>query len=527
MLEAFHFLRPWWLVAGLPAIALLILVWRAGDASRAWRGIVAPHLLKHLLSRGDKRERIRPLGVLALIWILCVLALAGPAWRRDPSPFADEKAAMVIVLKATDTMQARDIQPSRQQRAAQKLKDLLDLRPGARVGLVVYAGSAHLVMPVTKDRSVVASMLTELSSDIMPREGDAAAKAIQLAEEHLQRSGQRGSMLLVADEVDLVQRKILATERERGSTPVHVYAVAAPADAPVPPGSPPAPPLDLPGMKEAARAGRGDLVVVTPDTRDLEQLVALAETRFSVGAIAGEEGGETSWRDAGFWLVPCILLLVLCWARPGWSVRWPTLGLLLGLIITPPAEAGGFKEVWVTPDQQAQIKYNQEAYREAAQLFTDPMRRGVAWYMAGDFEAAVASFGRVPTAEGQFNRANALVMLGQYEQAITGYDQALEKRPDWEEAKDNRRIARVRAERLKRPDDDHGGTGGMLEADEIVFDESGKSPPGSDQEEEQVQGDQVLSDQEIQAMWLRRVQTRPADFLSVKFAYQLSREAEE
>ena len=60
-------------------------------------------------------------------------------------------------------------------------------------------------------------------------------------------------------------------------------------------------------------------------------------------------------------------------------------------------------------------------------------------------------------------------------------------------------------------------TGGMLGADEIVF-TTGDSPPSTG--EEQTEGGQVLSDTEIRALWLRQVQTKPADFLAAKFAYQ-------
>ena len=60
-------------------------------------------------------------------------------------------------------------------------------------------------------------------------------------------------------------------------------------------------------------------------------------------------------------------------------------------------------------------------------------------------------------------------------------------------------------------------TGGMLGADEIVYSES-TSPPGSG--EEQVEGGKPLSDAELRLIWLRQVQTKPADFLRAKFAQQ-------
>jgi Ca-activated chloride channel homolog len=182
-----------------------------------------------------------------------------------------------------------------------------------------------------------------------------------------------------------------------------------------------------------------------------------------------------------------------------------------------------FTNLWRTPDQHAQRLFNQEHYAEAAKRFSDPMRQGMAAYRAGDFKAAAAAFARHETPEAVFNRGNALVMSGQYAEAITSYDRALQLRPDWTAAQVNRSIAVARRDRLAPPEDDAGGTGGQLEADEIVFDNRAKNASQT-QEVEVGEGDQ-LSDEQLRALWLRRIQTKPADFLRAKFSYQLSQRA--
>lgn len=525
MFESFHFLRPWWLAAALPAAGLLWLLWRVSDASRQWRGVIAPHLLPHLVSKQEQQGRIRPLAVLALIWVLSTAALAGPAWEREPAPFADESPALMIVVEANKTMSAKDIQPSRLARAAQKIGDLLAQRKDARAGLVVYAGSAHLVMPLTRDSEIVVTMMKEISPEIMPVEGDAAGAAVRLANRQLKGSGQSGSILLVTDGVDEIQQKEIADARREGCAPVNVYAVAAPANVVAAAGSPPAPPIDLEQMRSTAKAGGGGLVVVTPDARDVERLLAIVGSRFSAGSVSGEEGGER-WRDGGYWLLPVILLLGLFWARPGWAVRWPK-AIILMIALLPgffsgSAEAGWFSELWVTPEQQAQNLFDRGEYKQAAGLFTDPMRRGTALFRAAEFEAAGAAFGRVDSAEGAFNRGNALVMQGKYDDAVQAYNRALQLKPGWKAAEGNRRIAEIRAKMKERPEGDQGG---MTEigADEIVFDASGKKNQGGDKAEDEG-GGQEISQKEIQAMWLRRVQTRPADFLRTKFAYQYTKQ---
>ena len=153
-------------------------------------------------------------------------------------------------------------------------------------------------------------------------------------------------------------------------------------------------------------------------------------------------------------------------------------------------------------------------YTQAAENFTDAHWQGVAWYRAGEFKKAAQAFARIENAAGNFNQGNAHLMQGQYEKAIASYDRALQKRPDWQEAIDNRELAAARAKATET----EGGnmTEGMLGADEIVFGDK----PGGESESVETDGGDALSDREIQALWLNRVQTRPADFLKAKFAYQ-------
>ena len=169
----------------------------------------------------------------------------------------------------------------------------------------------------------------------------------------------------------------------------------------------------------------------------------------------------------------------------------------------------------LTPDQQGYRFYKQTDYVAAADSFASPMWTGIALFRQGEFEKSAGVFAGYDTAESTYNHGNALLMQGKYEAAAERYARALELRPDWEDATINHRIALGRAAMLKQEGGDM--TGGMLGADEIVF-TKGKSPPGSG--EEQTEGGEKLSDAELRAVWLRQVQTKPADFLEAKFAYQ-------
>lgn len=175
--------------------------------------------------------------------------------------------------------------------------------------------------------------------------------------------------------------------------------------------------------------------------------------------------------------------------------------------------------LWWTPDQQGQRDYNNEDYTKAAEAFDDSQWEGTAWYRAGEYKKAAQAFARGSTPEARFNEGNAWMLLGKYQIAIDRYDKALKLRPDWKEAQENRDLAAAREKLLNTGGGDAGDQ--REGADEIVFDKKKKG--GQDTE---VAGEKAVSDATVQAMWLRRVQTKPSDFLKAKFAYQLSMESE-
>ena len=100
-------------------------------------------------------------------------------------------------------------------------------------------------------------------------------------------------------------------------------------------------------------------------------------------------------------------------------------------------------EWFLTPDQIAAQALKRGDYRLAAEMFTDPMWRGVALFKAGEFDEAAAAFAQRSTPEAHFNQGNAWLMRGNYESAIEGYDRALTLRPAWTEAEENRDLART------------------------------------------------------------------------------------
>ncbi len=302
-MSEFHLLRPWWLLAAIPATLLAWRLWTSEKTGLAWRGVIAPHLLPHLLTGHEERSMFRPATVIPVAWLLAVVALAGPTWRREPAPFAEDRAALAIVLKVTPSMLSRDVQPTRLARATEKIHDLLEQRPGTKTALFAYAGSVHRVMPLTSDAGIIDSFASDLTPEVMPVEGSRAGDALDVADAMIKGSGQSGWILWIADAASSGELKSIEDAPHEDRVPVTLLAVAG----------------DGPEMESLERGASGigaSVVPVTPDDSDIRRIART--TRYS--AVADASGGDR-WEDSGYWLVAPVALISLLWFRRGWMFR--------------------------------------------------------------------------------------------------------------------------------------------------------------------------------------------------------------
>lgn len=193
------------------------------------------------------------------------------------------------------------------------------------------------------------------------------------------------------------------------------------------------------------------------------------------------------------------------------------LGIAAGVIITAVLSFGTIRnpEFWMTTNRQGDTLLKKGNFNAAAKVYTDPLHLGIAQYRNGDFDAAARTFARVPGSTGAYNAANAWFMRGQYDQAISNYDRALKFNPNLTAARDNKQLAIDRRDAMKA-----GGADQEQEStdtgrpDQIAMDGTSKKPT------EKPMIAPTISDEQLQATWLRRVTTTPADFLKAKFSWQ-------
>lgn len=324
-----HLLRPLWLWALAPGLGLWMLMVIGQGRMGSLRNVIAPHLLDHLVRRPGRRSWIRPTWVALPCFLIGIAALAGPAWERQKTPFVQDEAPLIVALDLSKSMNAIDIPPTRLQRSQQKIRDLLALRPGARTGLVVYAGSAHVVLPLTDDPKVIEMYLMSLTTELMPIPGKDPEKALKLGEEMLAKETAAGTILFVTDGIGAQHVPAFVAHKKKSLHQVLVLAVGTAKESPVRSGTEGfltdgrgrrvTSALDRKGLESLENQAGTYVVGVRVDNSDMEKLIRRVNTHLTSVQAVDE---RVPWEDYGYYLIFSALPLALIWFRKGWTIRW-------------------------------------------------------------------------------------------------------------------------------------------------------------------------------------------------------------
>lgn len=461
-LADFHFLRPAALLL-LLALPLCWYAWRHGrtDAG-AWRGAVDAHLLPHLLERIDGGSGRGGLVLAASLWALASIALAGPAWEREPMPLYRNQAARVLVLELAPSMAAQDVKPSRLERARYKLDDILSRSRDYQTALLGYAGDAFVAAPLTDDVETVRNLVDALDPTTMPVIGNATGRAIDAAASLIEQAGlHRGEIVVLADSAGSDADAAARRARARGYD-VSVLGLGTSAGAPVAlaqgdflkddDGNVVISRLDETALRAVAAAGGGRYATLSVDGSDLDALLAPTVDVDARGAPGDGEAASARWRDRGPWLLLALLPLALASFRRGWLMVLA----FLALAPSPRAQAASFSDLWQRADQQAAAALAAGDAKRAAELAPTPEWRGGAAYRSGDFAAAESAYAKAAGADGAYNHGNALAKLGRFEEAIAAYDEALRREPGMADAEANRKAVEDFMRQRKQQDPKQG-----------------------------------------------------------------------
>lgn len=453
--SAFHFLRPGWLLALLPAIALWWGLLRRQHPLGRWAAVIEERFLR-LLQREDGSPPQRwPLHALLGLWVLAIVALAGPTASQVDVPAHKTRTGTVIVFDLSLSMLAQDISPSRLVRARYKLIDLLERTPQQKYGLVVYAGSAHTLLPISEDAATLRNLVPSLSPMLMPKLGSRPDLAMQQAEALFRGAGiDRGHIIWITDDLDRGQalRDFFKTHHYS----LAILAMGTPEGAPIPlpngqmlkdrNGKLVIARLPWQALQRFAQDVNAVLTPLTLDDSDIERI----QPPFTVGKARQAAETVKQWQDVGPWLVLIVALGGALLFRRGWVFV-----LLIAMPLLPPeptwAQTNGdkrdstrsdWRDIFRTPDQQGYRQWQLKHYDLACDLFAKPRWKAAACYRAGRLKDAEQALRHPQRAEDFYNLGNILARQHRYTDALQQYEKALALKPDFPEAKANAALMR-------------------------------------------------------------------------------------
>ena len=566
IMQDFHFLRPVWLLAAIPAILLVGVMWRVNSNVTAWDKAIDKNLLPFLLDRSKNAAQRTPLLMLLFAWILSAISMAGPVWEDLPQPVQKREDALVIVLDLSLSMFAPDHNPSRLDLAKRKLRDILALREEGQTALVVYAGDAHTVTPLTDDVVTIDALVPSLSPNIMPLFGSDPIPAIDMAISLLDDiESSDGRILLITDGISGFDQEQLITDQIQDTGyELLVMGVGTEEGAPIRTsdgsfltdqnGAMVVPTLNRNVLQSLVNRVNGRYHDIQLSDADLAYLLT-ENTLLDNEELTEVEEEFDVWNEAGPYLLLLVLPLCALSFRKGWLFT-TFLAFVINLHL-PSKNALAFEwiDLWKTKDQQAAEAFADENHELAASLFEQTGWRGAANYRAKNYESAIASFSTTDTADGHYNRGNALALAGNLPEAIAAYDVAISRDPEHADAIYNKEIVeRLLEEQESEQGENQEGENQENQSEQNSQSESQEQNQNSenqDQEsqegnEEQQQNEQQneapeeqdssesnseqntpsessneeFEDQQALEQWLRRIEDDPGELLRRKFRYQ-------
>lgn len=504
MPEQFHFLQPQWLLALIPLALLVWFLRHAATGNNPWTRIIDARLQPLLLMGQTQKTSYLLLWLLGLGWLIAALSLADPVWEKQPRPLFQTSAARVIVLDLSRSMLNRDLKPSRLARARFKIEDILTRDEEGQTGLVVFAGDAFTVTPLTRDADTIRALLKSLDPELMPAQGSRADLGLQKAGELLQQAGMtNGQILLLADGVSGNKARDVAEDLHSKGYRVSVLGVGTETPEPLTTaqgqllrtqdGQLIRPPLETDALKAVAVAGGGHYRRFSGNEGDIAALLASDATLNTENPMTDDLQGQ-DWQSRGPWLAVLLLPLAALAFRRGWLL---SVVLMVGVLLPPqPAMAVGWDDLWQRPDQQASKALAERDYDRASQVASDPLLRGSAEYRRGNYERALEAYSQARGTIADYNRGNALAKLGRYEEAITAYEAALKSAPEtMDDAQANKAAveALLRQQQQQQQQSEQSQEGQQTEQDSEENNEEGQQGESSAQDQQTGSGGQPES----------------------------------
>ncbi|MEH0008374.1 MAG: VWA domain-containing protein [Flavobacteriales bacterium] len=223
------------LLAALPILFLgywLLDTWKR----RKRRKFAEPALLRPLLP--DVSSRKYWLKAFLMLWVFAALSIAmvNPRVGTQLKTIVRKGVDVTFLLDISKSMLAEDVAPNRLRQAVQMIDRIIDGLTGDRIGIIIYAGRAYNLLPITTDYAAAQFFLKDVDTDRAPAQGTAIATALQMADKVLSQDAQKNRFVIVfSDGEDHGKNATEAAEAlARGGIHVFTVGIGTTKGSPIP-----------------------------------------------------------------------------------------------------------------------------------------------------------------------------------------------------------------------------------------------------------------------------------------------------
>ena len=207
------------------------------------------------------------LSFFVLGFFFFVLGLSRPQIGATVKERETKGAEIMIVLDVSNSMLAEDYMPNRLERAKLAIERLVDKLRDDRIGLIVFAGSSFVQLPVTADYVSAKMFLNSISTGSVPIQGTAIGDAIKTAVKSFSTQSEKSRAIIVITDGENHEDDPVAAATQAAELGIRVFAIGV--------GSPEGKPIPLDG--ELIKDKDGNIVVTKLDETILKEMAAAGD----------------------------------------------------------------------------------------------------------------------------------------------------------------------------------------------------------------------------------------------------------
>ncbi len=224
-----------WLLWLIPVMLMIFMIMRY-QRKKILSRFGEAELVETLIPLVSAQRPVFKFLLLLIAIVFIIFTLAGPRFGSRLEEVKREGVEIIIALDVSNSMLAEDIRPNRLELSKMAISRLISNLRNDRIGLIVFAGDAYIQVPLTSDYSVTRMILENISTDIVPVQGTAIGRAIDLASRSFTPDSQASKVvIIISDGEDHEDDPVAAANaaRQKGII-IHTIGMGRLEGAPIP-----------------------------------------------------------------------------------------------------------------------------------------------------------------------------------------------------------------------------------------------------------------------------------------------------